>query len=70
MIDFRAVPLAVNIALVVVAAVVVWGAGTRISRVVDAIAERTGIGRVFAGFLLLGGVTSLPELASAVTASY
>lgn len=68
--DFRAVPLAVNIAMVVIAAVVVWGAGTRIARLVDAIAERTGIGRVFAGFLLLGGVTSLPELASAVTASY
>ena len=70
MFDFRALPLAINIAIVVVAAVVVWGAGTRISRLVDEIAERTGIGRAFAGFLLLGGVTSLPELASAVTASY
>ena len=70
MYDFRALPLAANIVAVAVAALVVWGAGTRIARVVDAIAERTGIGRVFAGFLLLGGVTSLPELASAVTASY
>lgn len=51
------------------AAAVVWMAGTRLSRAVDAIATRTGIGHAFAGLLLLGGITSLPEVAVSVTAS-
>ncbi len=69
MIDFRGLPLPVNIAVLLVSAVIVWGAGTRLAHVVDAIAEKTGLGRVFAGFLLLGGVTSLPELATVTTAA-
>jgi cation:H+ antiporter len=69
-VDFRAIPLALNLALLIASAVIVWGAGTRLSRIVDGIAERTGIGRAFAGFLLLGGVTSLPELATVVTAAH
>lgn len=70
MIDFRGLPLPINILILVVSAAFVWAAGTRLARYVDGIAERTGIGRVFAGFLLLGGVTSLPELATVVTAAY
>ena len=69
MIDFRGLPLPVNIAVLLVSAAMVWAAGTRLAHVVDAIAERTGLGRVFAGFLLLGGVTSLPELATVITAA-
>jgi cation:H+ antiporter len=69
-VDFHALPLGVNLAVLLTAAAVVWGAGTRLARFVDGIAERTGIGRVFAGFLLLGGVTSLPELATVVTAAH
>jgi cation:H+ antiporter len=70
MIDFRGLPLPVNIAILFVSAAIVWGAGSRLAHVVDAIAEKTGIGRVFAGFLLLGGVTSLPELATVITAAH
>jgi cation:H+ antiporter len=70
MIDFRGLPLPVNIAVLLVSGAIVWGAGTRLARIVDAIAERTGIGRVFAGFLLLGSATSLPELATVITAAH
>jgi cation:H+ antiporter len=53
----------------VVAAAVVWVAGSRIAGYADAIADATGLGRAVLGMLLLGGVTSLPELAVASTAS-
>jgi cation:H+ antiporter len=56
-------------AVFLAAAAVVWTAGTRIARYADAIAAATGIGRAVIGMLLLGGVTSLPELAVASTAS-
>jgi cation:H+ antiporter len=56
-------------ALFAASAIVVWIAGTRIARYADAIAEATGIGRAVLGLLLLGGVTSLPELAVASTAA-
>ena len=69
MIEFRGIPLPINLAIFVASAAVVWFAGTRMAHIVDAIAERTGIGRVFAGFLLLGSVTSLPEVAATVTAA-
>jgi cation:H+ antiporter len=66
---FRELPLFANIAAFVAAAAVVWFAGTRLARYANGIAEVTGIGREFLGLLLLGGVTSLPELAVAVTAT-
>lgn len=47
----------------------VWLAGGRIARHANAIAERTGIGKAFLGMILLGGITSLPELAVTVTAA-
>jgi len=37
--------------------------------VIDLLAEKTGLGHVFAGMMLLGGITSLPELANVTTAS-
>lgn len=63
------VPLWGNLAIFTVAAVVVWLAGTRLSRGADAIADRTGLGQAFVGALLLGGTTSLPEIAATVSAS-
>jgi cation:H+ antiporter len=66
---FGEIPLWGNFAVFALAAAVVWLAGTRIARYADAIAETTGIGRAVLGMVLLGGVTSLPELAVAVTAS-
>lgn len=62
-------PLALNGAIFIASAAVVWFAGVRLARYADAIAEWTGVGRVFLGIVLLGAVTSLPELAVAVTAS-
>lgn len=66
---FESLSLPANLALFAAAAVVVWLAGTRTARYADTIAERTGIGKAFIGALLLGGITSLPEAATAVTAS-
>lgn len=67
--DFHTYSLWANLALFGVAAVFVWGAGTRLSRYADAISERTGLGTVFLGVLMLGGITSLPEAATMVTAA-
>lgn len=44
-------------------------AAVRLTKLVDAIATRTGLGQELAGLLLLGGTTSLPELAVATTAT-
>ena len=67
--DFTSYSLTANVAVFTVAALVVWIAGTRIARYADVIAELTGIGREALGILLLGGVTSLPEMAVASTAA-
>ncbi|HET6628870.1 MAG TPA: hypothetical protein VFG91_03755 [Woeseiaceae bacterium] len=47
---------------------VIWIAGTRLVHYLDIIAIKTGVGQAFVGMLLLGGITSLPEIAN-VTAS-
>ncbi|HEV7267772.1 MAG TPA: sodium:calcium antiporter [Falsiroseomonas sp.] len=51
------------------AAAVVWFAGTRLAGYVDEISDRTGMGKGFAGLILLGGITSLPEVAVSVSSS-
>lgn len=66
---FETLPIAVSGAIFLAAAVVVWLSGTRLSRLADAIARRTGIGQATLGVLLLGGVTSLPEIAVAGSAA-
>lgn len=53
----------------VAGAIAVWWSGTWLTVYADVIAERTGMGRAFAGLLLLGGATSLPEIATTATAS-
>lgn len=67
--DFSSWPLWGNLLAFAAGAVVVWLAGTRLSRYVDVLSERTKVGEIFFGMLLLGGVTSLPELATTMTAS-
>ena len=52
----------------VTAAVVVLVAGYFIVRFADDIARETGLGRVWAGVLLLATATSLPELATGISA--
>ncbi len=66
---FANLPLWANLAIFIVSAGFVWIAGTRLSYFADAIARRTGIGQAAIGVLLLGGVTSLPEIAVAGAAS-
>lgn len=57
-----------HVGIVVVAGAAVWVAGHRLSQDADRLASATGIGRVLIGALLLGVVTSLPEVATTVTA--
>lgn len=61
--------IATNFLLFLAATIGVWICGTKLSGYVDMIAERTAMGRAFAGALLLGGATSLPEFATTITAS-
>jgi cation:H+ antiporter len=53
--------------LVLCAALIIW-AGSLLSKYGDVIAEKTGLGRVWVGAILIAGITSLPELASGVSA--
>lgn len=68
--NLHALPLWANLLVLAAGSAVVWSAGARLSRHVDRIAERTGLGTAFLGALLLGGVTSLPEIATTLTASF
>jgi len=47
--------------------VIILFAGTKTTRYADIIAERTGLGRIWIGMLLLGTVTSMPELITGVS---
>jgi cation:H+ antiporter len=47
---------------------VVVAAGTALARQADAIAEATGLGRLWIGSILLAGATSLPELTTDIAA--
>lgn len=67
--DFDALSLPLLGGLFALAAAAVWAAGTRLAGYVDALAEKTGTGQAFLGMLLLGGITSLPELAAVTTSA-
>ncbi len=59
----------VNAGVFLSAAAVVWFAGLHLTRCAKIIAERTKLGQAFIGAVLLGGLVSLPEMATAMTAS-
>lgn len=61
-------PLFGLVAVFGAAAGAVWWAGGRLSVQVAALADRIGMSQGFAGMLLLGGITSLPEVATAGSA--
>ena len=67
--NLDALSLALVFAVFIAASGLVWFAGTRLSQYADRLADRTGIGHAVIGALLLGGITSLPEVATTVTAS-
>lgn len=63
-------PLWLNALIFGFAAFCVWGAGTRLTVYLDAVSLKTGLDQAFVGMLLLGGITSLPEIANTMTASW
>jgi cation:H+ antiporter len=62
-------PIWLNLVILAATAVSVWLAGARLTRYVDGIANRTGLGHAFAGMVLLGGITSLAEIATVTSSS-
>ena len=69
MIDFHSLPVWANVGIFALGAWLIWRAGFRLSIYGDEIAERKELGRAFVGALLLGIATSLPEIATTITAS-
>jgi cation:H+ antiporter len=68
-VSFESWSLVLLVAVFAAAAAAVWIAGTRLARFADAISGKTGIGQAAIGMVLLGGVTSMPEIAVATTAT-
>jgi cation:H+ antiporter len=67
--DAASYPLWVNALIFLAAGGMIWFSGGHLTRHLDAIATKTGMEQVFVGMLLLGGITSLPEVANVATAS-
>lgn len=61
--------LLASVAVFVISAAIVWWAGTRLASLADRFAKATGISGALVGLLLLGGITSLPEIATSATAA-
>lgn len=61
-------PLTWNIVIFVISGALVWGAGVRLSHNSDEIIDKTGVSEVFIGTLGLALITSLPEVATTVSA--
>lgn len=61
--------LAASLAIFLAAAAVVWWAGTRLAGYADRFSRATGLSGALVGLLLLGGITSLPEIATSATAA-
>ena len=68
LLNFSDNSVSLNLGLFVVGAAVVWFAGTKLERLADEIADRTGLGKAFIGMVLLAAATSLPEIATTFTA--
>lgn len=67
--DFQSYSIALNLALFVIAAGVVWVAGSRISGYADGIATQTGLDQAFVGLLFLALATETPEIGTTMTAT-
>lgn len=53
----------------IICAVIIFFAGSKLTKYGDAIAEKTGLCRAWIGLVLLAAVTSLPELANGISAA-
>lgn len=69
LLDFGSNPLGVNAAVFAASAAVVWIAGTKVAHYADELALVTGIGHATVGLVLLAGITSLPEVAVALSSA-
>lgn len=61
--------LTIAIIAFVIASIVIMTAGSRLARVADELADRTGLGEALFGIFLLAGVTSLPDFAATLSAA-
>ncbi|WP_083329176.1 sodium:calcium antiporter [Marinobacter salinus] len=61
--------LTASIITFTISAVVIVTAGSRLARVADELADRTGLGEALFGIFLLAGVTSLPDFAATLSAA-
>lgn len=66
---FASMSLPVNLAAFVLFAVGVWFAGSRLTYLADELAERLKLAKSLVGLLLLALVTSLPEVATTLSAA-
>jgi len=57
------------LALLIIGTIVIWFSGKRLIRIVDHISEETGLGKAFLGTVLLGVITSLPEISTTMIAA-
>lgn len=67
MFQIQSLPMAAGLFLI--ASVGVWFTASKLTKYLDLISDRTGMGKAFAGILLLGIATSLPEIATTGTAA-
>ena len=61
--------LSASVLVFVLAALAIVTAGSRLARLADELADRTGMGEALFGVLLLAGVTALPDFAAILSAS-
>lgn len=70
MLDLDAMDLPTSVGLLIACAVVIGVVGTRLTKVVDELADRTGMGEAMAGAILLGMATSLSGIVLSITAAW
>ena len=69
MIDFSSFSLTIIFAIFFAAAVVIALVGTRLTKVADLLADKTGLGEALVGAVMLGAATSLSGIVTSVTAA-
>lgn len=67
--EFTSFSTGSNLGIFAAASVAVWVAGTKLAGYAESISKRTGLDEAFLGLLFLGVATSLPEIATTVTAT-
>ena len=68
--DLGGISLTLSVVLFAASAIAILVAGTRLTSVADALADRTGLGEALVGAVLLGASTSLSGIVTSVTAAY